>query len=114
MGISLLEQNLVGVFGVEEHRERILDGILSDITILHSPDLVKLVLLFSDSATAQRFGYACDLPHLWDDSKALRYLAAGSDSVCIEVMQEMIEYHAALRTSRVVVISVSLDNSANE
>lgn len=71
---SMIKDYVCGVRGNKELVQRFLSRIIMQITILHSYDEVKLVLLAKEE-NIQEMGYVRYLPHLWNNQRDFRFLA---------------------------------------
>lgn len=77
--LSLTENFVCSVVGNRKEKEEFLKRMIMQITILHSYDEVKLVLLLNKE-TLELMEYVRYLPHLWDDERSFRFLATDMNS----------------------------------
>lgn len=88
VGISLLENKTVGIFGHTTANENLLRALIIQMIALHSYDELKLMLI-TDEASAERWDFMRIIPHIWSDDRQTRFLAVNANeikelSVCIE------------------------------
>ena len=77
--LSLRQNVITGIFGDDSSRERIILTILENICVLHEKSFVKTALLFQNPLEAERYSFLTDIPHLWGQDKAIRYVACSED-----------------------------------
>lgn len=78
--LSLQDDAVCGILGAREQTLAMTRSLILQIAALHSPEDVKLVVL-ADEEDLQEWSFTRWLPHIWDDTKNSRYLAANEQEV---------------------------------
>lgn len=73
--ISLKDDYLLGVKGGLPLRIRLISNIIMQLTVTHSYDELKIMLL-ADEAVLETLGFVRYLPHNWDNEQTIRFCAA--------------------------------------
>ncbi|MDR2106594.1 MAG: type VII secretion protein EssC [Coriobacteriales bacterium] len=76
--LSLLTDYVSGVVGRRTTAYSFLRGLIVQIATLHAPDEVKIVLLCNERERAE-WEFAFFLPHVFDDTFSVRYVATNPD-----------------------------------
>ncbi len=94
ISISLYENHITGIVGVDEYTDEFVNGLILQLAALYSYDEVKLVFI-SDSVD---FSYVKWLPHIWSNDMAIRFYAASKQDLkyISEVLEAVIEKRRAL------------------
>ncbi|MBR2944726.1 MAG: type VII secretion protein EssC [Clostridia bacterium] len=71
IAISLADKRVIGVVG---DTKEVFKVIVSNIVALHSPDEVKIALIYNSSDLSS-LKWANDLPHTWSNDRKRRYVA---------------------------------------
>ena len=71
---SIIEHNICGFSGERERLLSYIERIILQLAILHSYDEVKMFFLI-DSDELEKIDYVKFLPHTWDDSRTIRFIA---------------------------------------
>ena len=89
--VALGQLQTVGIVGSEEQLVYLLRAMLVEITAMHSPADVKLVFL-ADRPSQSRWGVLRWLPHIWDETKQVRYISFDDESrhVICELLEDII------------------------
>lgn len=82
---SLVEDFVCGVLGSREIELSFVKQLIMQITLLHSYDEVKLVLI-SSKEELKKLNYIRYLPHFWNDQKDFRFLAT-SESEAYQISE---------------------------
>ena len=77
--LSLTENFVCGVVGSQKEKEEFLKQLLMQIVFQHSYDEVKIVFL-ADKEILDNIEIVRYLPHLWNDERTFRFLAADTSS----------------------------------
>lgn len=72
--VDAVKYNLIGLAGHKPDVTVLLRQLIAQITLLHSYDEVKLVLLLEPSDLIE-LEFVKYIPHVWDDEKTMRYIA---------------------------------------
>lgn len=97
---SLLSHRVVGITGPEEIRAAFAQGLILQLSVLHSYDEVKLVFFVEQSEQADWAPFRM-LPHTWDDKHQNRYWAVtGEDGKALSAHLEQILSQRAAATSK--------------
>ncbi len=85
--LSLYDQKVVGAVG---DIYRIAKALITDITTLHSPDEVKIVMIYH-AKRAPHLSFADNFPHMWSSDRKNRYVAVTPSEVysMFQSMDEM-------------------------
>lgn len=75
---SFVENFVSGVVGNKKHVIRFVQELIFQLSILHSYDEVKLVMLCSDE-DEEHFEFTRYLPHTWNDQKDFRFMATNQN-----------------------------------
>ena len=78
--ISLTERNKLVIIGNKEKKDSMLKSIILQLVANHSYDEVKLVLMVNDD-NSDIWGDLINLPHLWSNSKDIRFYANNYDDM---------------------------------
>lgn len=107
IGLSLMENRFVGIFGTEKVTRTILLSVLASLCFLDSSTDVKIVLLFQDRFAAQAYECFLYVPHIWDTNKEARFLACDSDTarVLLTSLYQKICISHELDTTHYIVVS---------
>ncbi len=73
--VSLRDKRVIGVVGAVSDVFKV---IVTNVITLHSPEEVKLVLVYNSSATKD-MQWANDLPHVWSADRRQRYVATSRE-----------------------------------
>ncbi|MBI0578054.1 type VII secretion protein EssC [Neobacillus cucumis] len=76
--LSLIEERVSGIIGRRENVIEFVKGIIFQLTALHSYDELKLVFIYDPS---EPWEFVKWLPHLWDDDKAIRFMATDANEM---------------------------------
>lgn len=89
--VPLKKLQTVGIIGAKDRIVYLLRAMLVELTALHSPTDVKLVFL-ADKHSLSRWGILRWLPHIWDETKQVRYISFDDDSrhVICELLEDII------------------------
>ena len=90
--LSLTENFVCGVVGSQKEKEEFLKQLLMQIVFQHSYDEVKIVFL-ADKEILDNIEIVRYLPHLWNDERTFRFLAADTSSAYLigEYLNRQIE-----------------------
>lgn len=90
--LSLTENFVCGVSGKRKEKEEFFKRMIMQIVFQHSYDEVKIVLLL-DHEILEQIEYVRYLPHLWDDERTFRFLAADTNSAYLmgEYLNKLVE-----------------------
>ena len=80
VSLSLTENVAVGIYGNKENRENLIMSLILQIVSFHGYDEVKLVMITGDEDDAT-WNFTKYLPHVWNNSKTIRYHAHTLDDV---------------------------------
>lgn len=80
VGISLLENRTVGVFGDTAANESLLRALVLQMIALHGYDELKLMLI-ADETSAARWDFMRVIPHIWSDDRQMRFLAINANEI---------------------------------
>lgn len=80
VGISLLENRVLGLVGDKNGIRNLLNNLLMQILLLHSYDEVKLVCLYEKSDEKYLSFVRC-VQHIWDNEGKRRFLAVTEDNL---------------------------------
>lgn len=72
---SLSDMTVSGIIGDRKHVLSSIKGVIAQIAALHSYEEVKLVILYPEEERMV-WSFAKWLPHTWDNSKTVRYIAS--------------------------------------
>lgn len=78
--ISLTERNKLVIIGNKDNKDSMLKSIILQVVANHSYDEVKLVLMVNDD-NSDIWGDLINLPHLWSNSKDIRFYANNYDDM---------------------------------
>ncbi|MBO0961677.1 type VII secretion protein EssC [Neobacillus sp. MM2021_6] len=78
--ISLFEERISGIIGGRDKVMRFVEGLIFQLTSLHSYDELKMVFVY-DGHEQDRWGFVKWLPHVWDDAKSIRYIATNANEL---------------------------------
>ncbi len=91
VALSLTDDYITGVVGSTEDTYPFIRGLIAQIATLHAPDEVKIVYLGDENYDSE-FRFIRTLPHLFDDTKAFRYLATtqeGARDISLKLEREL-------------------------
>lgn|GEM_PF-264058 len=74
ISINIKENKLTAIIGNRKKILEIVKSMITQISVNHSPDEVKIVTIF-DSREAKNWEWAKWLPHVWDEDRKLRFMA---------------------------------------
>ncbi|QCJ44175.1 type VII secretion protein EssC [Bacillus sp. S3] len=77
---SLMEEKVSGIIGSREKVKALVEGLIFQLTALHSYDELKLVFVY-DQQEQDRWNFVRWLPHVWDDTKTIRYMATDANEL---------------------------------
>ncbi|EKN71479.1 FHA domain containing protein [Neobacillus bataviensis LMG 21833] len=78
--ISLIEEKISGIIGSREKVKKFVEGLIFQLTSLHSYDELKLVFVY-DGQEQHMWDFVKWLPHVWDDAKSIRYMATDANEL---------------------------------
>lgn len=99
--VSLMKNQLVGVFGSNEKTRQTFNNIALNIVGQHSYDEVKLVVIHSKK-DSKHFEWLRELPHCWNGEHTLRYVATTKEEVhhlFLHLNEVMVEREETIRTN---------------
>ncbi|MDD3223245.1 MAG: type VII secretion protein EssC [Clostridium sp.] len=73
ISINIKNNNLTAIIGNRKKILEIVKNMITQISINHSPDEVKIVSVF-DSRESKDWEWAKWLPHVWDDERKIRFM----------------------------------------
>lgn len=73
--LSLVENQLVGIYGEKSNNINFLNNILLNVVGLHNPQDVKVVLIHNEK-NSKNYEWLFEMPHLWNDEKSFRFSAS--------------------------------------
>lgn len=79
--VSLLQDFVCGITGIYRLRLEMVRNMILQIGVLHSYDEVKMVFL-GDEQSLQALNFIRYLPHFWNDSRTMRFIALNSADAC--------------------------------
>jgi S-DNA-T family DNA segregation ATPase FtsK/SpoIIIE len=100
--LSLLTDYISGVVGRRTTAYPLLRGLITQIVTLHAPDEVKLVILCNERERAE-WEFAFSLPHVFDDSFSVRYVATSPDEAAELSLRLERELHQRFETRAEVI-----------
>lgn len=74
IALPLFESKVIGIVGGREHVLNMLRVMMTQTTVRHSPDEVKIAAFYEEKE-ASEWQWLRWLPHVWDDDRSSRYLA---------------------------------------
>ncbi|MFK9090277.1 type VII secretion protein EssC [Bacillus salipaludis] len=77
---SLLEEKVSGIIGSREKVKAFVEGLIFQLTALHSYDELKLVFVY-DQREQDMWNFVKWLPYLWDDTKTVRFMATDANEL---------------------------------
>ncbi len=80
ISLSLKENVAVGIYGDKAARNNMIVSLVLQLVALHGYDEIKLVMITGSEEDAL-WDFTRYLPHVWDNSKSVRYLARTVDDV---------------------------------
>jgi len=80
ISISLTENGAIGIYGEKECRDNMIMSLILQLVSLHGYDEVKLVMITGEEDDAT-WGFTKYLPHVWNNSRTVRYHAHTLDDV---------------------------------
>lgn len=72
--LDLIVNKVISLSGKKEDRMELIKRILMMLSILHSYDELKIILLGNDEVL-EELGDAIYIPHVWDNQKSIRFVA---------------------------------------
>ena len=78
--VKLTENNLVAIIGSEKLNYGMTNSLLLQLMAFHSYDAVKVVVLTSEM-NEKKWSYLKNAPHIWDDSKQIRFFGTSDDDL---------------------------------
>lgn len=78
--LSLIEEPISGIIGKRESVCEFVQGLIFQLTSLHSYDELKLVFIY-DEREQGVWEFVKWLPHVWDDAKNIRFLASDANEI---------------------------------
>jgi S-DNA-T family DNA segregation ATPase FtsK/SpoIIIE len=97
LALSLPADYVAGVMGRKEAVYPFLRGLIVQIVTLHAPDEVKLVILCNEREKTE-WEFAFSLPHVFDDTHSVRFVATGPDEAAELSLRLERELHQRLET----------------
>ena len=86
--LSIAEEHVSGIIGEREMVRKFVEGLIFQLTSLHSYDELKLVFIY-DKSEHEWWKWVRWLPHVWDDGREIRFIA--TDSSEIKVLSAQLE-----------------------
>lgn len=80
ISLALTENVAIGIYGKKADCNNMLMSLILQIVSLHGYDEVKLVMI-TEKEEEELWSFAKYLPHIWDNSKTIRYFANTLDDV---------------------------------
>lgn len=80
VGVSLIENRVVGIVGDMGGKLNILNNMLLQLFLLHSYDEVKVICI-ADEGMIKKLSFVRYAQHLWDNEKRQRFLAVSEDNL---------------------------------
>lgn len=77
---SLIEEKISGIIGERELVIPFVKGLIFQLTALHSYDECKLVFIY-DKSEDQIWRFVRWLPHVWDESRTIRFIATEANEM---------------------------------
>ncbi|WP_235988997.1 type VII secretion protein EssC [Aquibacillus kalidii] len=78
--LSLIEEPITGIIGKRKLVQDMVKGLIFQLTALHSYDELKLVFIY-DKDEQDVWQFLRWLPHVWDEGKAVRFVASDANEV---------------------------------
>lgn len=78
--LSFAEENVVGIIGKREMAIEFVNGLIVQLTALHSYDEFKIIFIY-DKNEKDIWNYCKWLPHVWNDEKTVRFIADDKNQV---------------------------------
>lgn len=78
--ISLYEDHVVGLMGSAASRSQMLKNLIMQLVTFYGYDYVKIVYLSSDKNT-ENLDFIRWLPHVWDDSRQIRFIGTSDNEI---------------------------------
>ncbi|MEH7009621.1 type VII secretion protein EssC [Neobacillus niacini] len=78
--LSFTEEPISGVIGNRARVTEFVKGLIFQIVSLHSYDELKLVFIY-DEDEQEQWSFVKWLPHVWDDTKHVRFLATNANEI---------------------------------
>ncbi|MCM3567291.1 type VII secretion protein EssC [Neobacillus mesonae] len=97
--ISLMEERVSGIIGKREKVTSFVKGMIFQLAALHSYDELKFVFLY-DESEADVWKFAKWLPHVWNETKSMRFIAADANEA--KELSSFFEKEMAARTERLM------------
>ncbi len=100
VSVSLAKEGTVGLIGDRSEMLKIAQGMLVQIATNHAYDEVKIVCIYPEHEAGQ-WEWMRWLPHVWDDSRQIRFLAKDKQGAheILESLYETIRMRENLRLS---------------
>ena len=80
VGVSLLNNIVVGVYGEREYTSSMLKTIILQLTTLQSYDELKIIMITGKNFE-EEWNFMRYIPHCWTDDKTTRFFATSQDDV---------------------------------
>lgn len=77
---DLREEQISGIIGRRNEVTSFVQGLIFQLTALHSYDELKLVFIY-DEQEQETWKFVKWLPHVWDDAKAIRFVATDVNEI---------------------------------
>ncbi|ADU31801.1 type VII secretion protein EssC [Evansella cellulosilytica] len=78
--LGLMEEQVSGIIGPRNEVKDFVKGLILQLATLHSYDELKLVLIY-DEKEQEDWAFAKWLPHVWDEGKVIRFIAANANEL---------------------------------
>ncbi|ETI69497.1 type VII secretion protein EssC [Neobacillus vireti] len=77
---SLMEEKVSGIIGSRAKVKDFVEGLIFQLTALHSYDELKMVFVY-DKREQDIWNFVKWLPHVWDDTKTIRFMATDANEL---------------------------------
>jgi DNA segregation ATPase FtsK/SpoIIIE, S-DNA-T family len=78
--VDLTDERISGIIGRREEVKSFVQGLIFQLTALHSYDELKLVFIYDDHEH-DSWNFVKWLPHVWDDGKTIRFVATDANEI---------------------------------
>ncbi len=78
INISFAKNNISAIIGDGRQKNYFIDGLILQLITFHSYEDLKIVI-FTNEKNKSRWDYMKSLPHLWNNSKNMRYFSTNTD-----------------------------------
>ncbi|WP_210364449.1 type VII secretion protein EssC [Bacillus sp. REN3] len=78
--VDLTEERVSGIIGKREEVKSFVQGLIFQLTALHSYDELKLVFIY-DEFENDTWNFVKWLPHVWDEGKTIRFVATDANEI---------------------------------